>query len=173
MRKLGFAAGIVAVSAAAATLFVAIGAGSTPPDDLEAAKAASARYHSVEQALKDGYSGVGEPCVASPDGAMGIHYVNAALIADDAIDPLRPEILLYLPNAHGKLELIGIEYFKVDADQDLGTADDRPSVLGHELEGPMPGHNPAMPAHYDLHVWFWKANPAGMFAPFNPDLACP
>jgi hypothetical protein len=23
-----------------------------------------------------------------------------------------------------------------------------------------------------LHVWFWEANPSGMFAPFNPTLSC-
>jgi hypothetical protein len=36
----------------------------------------------------------------------------------------------------------------------------------------MPGHNPTMPVHYDLHVWIWKANPSGLFAPFNPALSC-
>ena len=27
--------------------------------------------------------------------------------------------------------------------------------------------------HYDLHVWLWKKNPAGLFAPTNPDVRCP
>ena len=36
----------------------------------------------------------------------------------------------------------------------------------------MPGHNPQMPWHYDLHVWFWEDNPDGLFAPFNPALSC-
>jgi hypothetical protein len=27
--------------------------------------------------------------------------------------------------------------------------------------------------HYDLHVWLWKSNPAGMFSPTNPDVKCP
>jgi hypothetical protein len=26
--------------------------------------------------------------------------------------------------------------------------------------------------HYDLHVWTEVANPAGVFAPFNPKVAC-
>jgi hypothetical protein len=163
---------VVGAVALTATLAVATRAGAAADDELQAAKAASGRYHSVEQALKDGYSGVGEPCVASPAGAMGIHYVNGPLMGDDAIDPLRPEILLYIPGEDGKLKLIGVEYFKVDADQDLGTADDRPSVFGQPFDGPMPGHNPTMPIHYDLHVWFWEDNPSGMFAPFNPTLSC-
>lgn len=173
MRKLVLAVALaVGAVALTATLAVATGAGASPGDDLQAAKAASARYHSVEQALKDGYSGAGEPCVASPDGAMGIHYVNGPLIGDDAIDPMRPEILLYIPGEDGKLKLVGVEYFKVDADQDLATADDRPSLFGQPLDGPMPGHNPTMPVHYDLHVWFWEPNSSGMFAPFNPALSC-
>jgi hypothetical protein len=29
-----------------------------------------------------------------------------------------------------------------------------------------------MPVHYDLHVWTHKANPAGVFSPFNPKVSC-
>jgi hypothetical protein len=140
--------------------------------ELQAAKAATARYHSLRQARKAGYSVAGEPCVASPLGTMGIHAVNAALMADPAINPLRPEILLYVRKANGKLRLVGLEYWKADADGDLATDDDRASVFGQPFDGPMPGHNPTMPVHYDLHVWIWKANPSGLFAPFNPALSC-
>src|SRR5919205_1263463 len=76
-------------------------AGGSPRDQLQAAKAATARFHSFKQALKAGYTVAGEPCVP-PVGprspAMGIHAVNPALMADPAIDPLRPEILLYIPD---------------------------------------------------------------------------
>jgi hypothetical protein len=27
--------------------------------------------------------------------------------------------------------------------------------------------------HYDLHVWLWKDNPAGLFSPTNPAVKCP
>jgi hypothetical protein len=30
-----------------------------------------------------------------------------------------------------------------------------------------------MPIHYDLHVWLYKHNPAGMFAAWNPRVSCP
>jgi hypothetical protein len=160
---------IVAVVGAAA-------AGGSPPDDLQAAKAATARYHSFEQALKNGYSVAGEPCVP-PVGprspAMGIHAENEALMADPAIDPLRPELLLYIPDKHGKLRLVGVEYWKADADQNLATSGDRPSLFGVPFDGPMPGHNPTMPVHYDLHVWLWEDNPLGLFFPVNSNLACP
>lgn len=140
--------------------------------DLERIRGALARYSSVTQAERDGYV-PGSPCEQLPGvGAMGIHYVNPALMAP-GIDPLRPEVLLYLPDADGTLKLIGVEYFQADADQDLATDSDRPSVFGQPLEGPMPGHAPGMPIHYDLHVWLFEANPAGVFATWNPAISCP
>lgn len=36
----------------------------------------------------------------------------------------------------------------------------------------MPGHNPVMPIHYDLHVWVAEVNPSGLFPPFNPAVSC-
>jgi len=29
-----------------------------------------------------------------------------------------------------------------------------------------------IPAFFSLHVWLWQNNPAGLFAPFNPDVSC-
>jgi hypothetical protein len=166
---------------AALTLFVIVGAlaigavaaGDGPlSPEWQAVRAAVARYHSFEQAERDGYTVAGEPCVSSPDGTMGIHAINPALMANDAIDPLRPEILLYVPKANGKLELVGVEYWKADADGNLTTDGDRPTVLGQPVDGPMPGHNPTMPVHYDLHVWVAAEHPSGIFAPFNPAISC-
>jgi len=159
---------------AAALALPAVGgiaaASASPPDALQAAKAASARYHSIEQALADGYV-QGSPCEAG----MGYHYANLALVRDPALDPERPEVLLYAPKPNGKLQLVGVEYLKVDADQNLVTDFDRPSLFGQSFQGPMLGHGPpgAMPIHYDLHVWLWQDNPNGMFAPHNPDVTCP
>ena len=152
---------------------IAVVGAQSPDKGLKAVKAATARYHSIEQAKADGYTGVDEPCVASPEGAMGIHYVNPALLQDPALDPLRPEILLYVPSANGKLKLVGVEYWKADADQKLDTREDEPTLLDQPFGAPMEGHAPGMPVHYDLHVWLFKDNPAGMFAPFNPTLTCP
>ena len=151
---------------------VAAGAGRLPAEWREV-RAAVARYHSFVQAERDGYSIAGEPCVSEPGlGTMGIHAVNEALMADDVIDPLRPEILLYVPDENGGLTFVGVEYWKADADGDLNTDEDRPSVLGVPFDGPMPGHNPVMPVHYDLHVWVAERNPSGLFAPFNPAISC-
>lgn len=129
---------------------------------------ATAKYHNVDAALADGYRPTGH-CEESPDGAMGIHYLNPARLGE--LDPLRPAVLLYLPTHQGQ-RLIGVEYFHVDADQDLTTDDDVPSLFGQTFNGPMVGHEPGMPIHDDLHVWVWAHNPAGMFAQWNPALSC-
>ena len=139
-----------------------------PPEhpDIAKVRAATDKYHDVNVAIADGYSTTGV-CVASPSrlGVMGIHYENAALQATPEVVAEKPEILLYQPAGAG-LELIGVEYFR-RADQ--GSA---PKLFEQTFDGPMAGHHPAMPDHYDLHVWVWKKNPSGMYAVFNPDAKC-
>ena len=165
------AIGIIVVLAGGVGTLLAPVAGSTPRDDLRAAKSATARFHSPRQADAAGFVQA-SPCVGTPEGAEGIHYDNAALMADDAIEVTEPEILLYVPDAHGKLRLVGVEYWKADADGDPDTTGDRPSLFGQPFDGPMPGHHPGMPLHYDLHVWLWDSNPSGMFVRVNTDLTC-
>jgi hypothetical protein len=160
------------LGAAVVALTAVAGAGSSVNAELAKVRAATAKYHSLARAQADGYSVENEPCVVSPDGTMGIHAVNGPLIGDPAIDPLRPELLLYVRAPNGKLRLVGVEYFKVDADQNLMTDGDRPSLFGVPFDGPMAGHAPGMPIHYDLHAWIWHHNPSGMFSQWNPKLHC-
>jgi hypothetical protein len=166
---IGLAVVTIAVAAAAGTVVAKSGPLSA---DLQAVRAAVAKYHDYAAAAADGYSLVGEPCVSSPDGTMGFHASNQAIIRSGVMDPLRPPILLYAPREDGKLKLVAVEYFKPDADQDLTTDNDRPSLFGRAFDGPMLGHNPSMPIHYDLHVWVVENNPSGVFAQFNPAVSC-
>lgn len=107
-------------------------------------------------------------------GGMGYHYVNPVFASDGQIDAARPEILVYVPGEHGRLRLGAVEYFRPDADQDPSTTDDRPNLFDqYPFDGPMPGHEPGMPMHYDLHVWLYKHNPSGQLAPWNPRVSCP
>ena len=51
----------------------------------------------------------------------------------------------------------------------------RPTLWGRPFDGPMMGHPPLVPmelTHYDLHVWLYKPNPLGTFAPTNPEVKC-
>ncbi|NNE12405.1 MAG: hypothetical protein HKN41_09205 [Ilumatobacter sp.] len=134
---------------------------------------AQQRYRDVESALADGYIPVSD-CVADADaGGMGFHYLNPGLAADTVVDPTAPEILVYVPHPDGSLKLGALEWWVADDDQDLGTDSDRPSLFDRlPFDGPMPGHDPQMPVHYDLHVWLGVHNPAGQLAPFNPKVVC-
>lgn len=133
----------------------------------------TAKYTDVAVAVAAGYVPT-EHCVP----LQGHHYFNPALVADAAIDPAQPEALLYERQDDGTMKLVAVEYFKVDADGDTATADDRPSLFGHEFQGPMPGHplpvgDPPQPVHYDLHLWVYEDNPHGDLAMTNPDINCP
>jgi len=164
-----FAAGGVWLSTvAAATIDSDRGRGRSFTDQqLQAARAATARFNSFDQALAAGYV-FGGPCRPGDGG----HYPNPALVADPALDVERPELLLYAPKPGGGLKLVGLEYFKADADQNLATDSDRPSLFGVPFDGPMPGHAPGQPIHYDLHVFLYESNPGGMFVLPNPNVTC-
>jgi hypothetical protein len=128
------------------------------------------KYQDVIVALRDGYRSA-VLCVQDEHRAgMGIHFGNAR-ITGPIPDPMRPTILLYEP-VGGKLQLIGAEWFIP-----LATGvKERPSLFGQPFDGPMEGHPPTQPPdlhHYDLHVWLFKPNPAGMFKSFNPNVKCP
>jgi hypothetical protein len=141
--------------------------------DLRRARHATRAFRDVAVARAAGYAATG-PCTEDPKyGGMGIHYANERLVADGELDVTRPEILVYQPRRGGGLRLGAIEYFQADADQDLATDADRPSLFGLPFDGPMLGHDAAMPVHYDLHVWLYRHNPAGKFAMWNPRVHCP
>lgn len=142
--------------------------------DLQVARELADEFSDPQAALDAGYMAA-EVCVPNPegDGAMGYHYLNPDLI-DDTISADEPEVLVYAPTGEDdELTLGAVEYLKPDADQDLSTDDDRPTIFGQEFDGPMEGHEEGQPIHYDLHVWTGVENPAGTFVPFNPDVSCP
>lgn len=149
-----------------------VAAADSPQAQLAEVRAATARYHDLDAALADGYIQA-SPCVEQAGlGGMGYHFLNPALL-DSVIDPLQPEFLVYAPKPNGVLRLVAVEYMLIDADQDLATDSDRPALFGGAFDGPMPGHGPGQPVHYDLHAWVWEPNPAGMLAPWNARVDCP
>jgi hypothetical protein len=139
----------------------------------EVIRDATKHFKDVNVAIAAGYVPT-EDCVAAPGlGGMGYHYVNPVLAADAKVDPTLPEILVYYRDSNNRLKLGSVEYFVADADQNLATDGDRPTLMGHPFEGPMPGHSPDMPVHYDLHAWVFKSNPLGNLATWNPEISCP
>lgn len=139
------------------------------PAELATLRTALLKYQDPIVAVRDGYfSTVG--CISKPSGGMGIHFLNPQLITP-VPDPMRPPILLY-ESVGDELRLTGAEWFVP-----LATGiKERPQLFGRPFDGPMDGHEPLMPAelrHYDLHVWLFKPNPAGLFNSVNPDVVCP
>jgi hypothetical protein len=150
------------------------------PSELEALRTSLEKYQDPVVAIRDGYFSTlgcieypapgGAGRVAYQAGGMGIHFLNPALVGP-VPDPQRPALLLYEPDSQGKLTLIGAEWFVP-----LATGvKERPQLFGQAFDGPMEGHEPLLPQglhHYDLHVWLWKPNPAGLFSPTNPLVKC-
>ena len=135
--------------------------------DLAQLRRVLAPYRDQSAAFADGFRPSG-PCAQLPGvGAMGVHWIAGERMSAPP-DPARPPILLYGTDG----SLLGAEFFVPDGDQDLGTDADRPSLFGRPFDGPMPGHEPGMPVHYDLHVWVGEANPDGVFSPWNARVEC-
>lgn len=141
-------------------------ASGNPTTSLADTRAATHKYHDVSVAEADGYFAEGGECVPE----MGIHYINFAQIGQ--MDPRKPDALLYVPTGNG-LRLVGVEWVVIDDDQDVATDNNPvPSLFGQRFDGPMLGHDPEMPVHYDLHAYIWQANPDGVFSAWNRNVQC-
>ena len=128
----------------------------------EKVRAANSRFENVAMATAEGYAPI--PCASGiTGGAMGIHYVNAAYLKDDAVDLAKPEAVMYEPMPNGKMTLVAVEYITLKG----------PAAL----EGQLFNFNGApnrygLDPFYELHVWAWKPNPRGAFADMNPNVTC-
>lgn len=147
-------------------------AGKPPSSDfIQTVKAATERFKDVAVAEAEGYS-LMFGCVSGPDwGAMGLHYVNLALVGDGQLDPARPEIVIYEPLPNGKVRLIGADFLVFAAD--WHKANQATPELGgqllHLIESP---NRYGLPTFYTLHVWAWKDNPAGTFSNWHSNVSC-
>ncbi|HSK14001.1 MAG TPA: hypothetical protein VK907_12360 [Phnomibacter sp.] len=130
---------------------------STTMWELQQARAASAKYQRLENALRDGYVDIN---VVIP--GMGRHYLKESLV-DDVFDPRMPEILVYNTVDGKDNVLVAVEYgFPIALSP------------GHQPDGYTGDHD-----HWAknegvgmwlLHAWVWKYNPDGVFAHMNPDV---
>jgi hypothetical protein len=162
---------IYAALAALVIAGVAQGAETGKDHRIEVVRKATERFKDVDAAVRAGYKPAPD-CVEEAEGGMGVHYTNERLVADPRIRLRKPEILVYEPRGDQR-RLVAVEYFRADADGRLDTDEDRPRLFGRGFDGPMEGHAPGMPVHYDLHAWVWKHNPDGTFAQYNPRVHCP
>jgi hypothetical protein len=166
--------------------------------DLAAVRAATERFRDVEAALAEGYIRdpfdlcdtaelLGRPAEL---GAMGIHYFRPDLLGITAppdprvagtgthTDFLTPSILIYEPQANGSLELVAVENLAFATAWEAAGHRDPPSFHGvpydYMVNDPETDADEAhmFEPHYDRHVWIYRENPNGLFAPFNPNVSC-
>lgn len=125
----------------------------------------------INQAVAAGY-GPFLGCVSGPEeGAMGVHYVNGAFVADGLLDPAQPEALMYEISGNSA-RLLGVEFI-VDAVTWLAQNNNMPPVLeGQSFQYVSSPNRYALPAFYELHVWAWRDNPKGTFVDWNPRVSC-
>ena len=147
--------------------------------ELNRTRVALQRYEDPYVAIREGYYSTlgcveynkpgGPGQMEFKPGGTGVDFLNPATLSP-VVGPGRPQVLLYEP-VEGKLHLVGAEWFVPL----FLVGKERPRLFGQPFDGPMAGHFPLMPqemAHYDLHVWLFKTNPNGMFAPTNPAVKC-
>ncbi len=134
-------------------------------------RASTERFKDVAVAQAEGYA-LQFGCVSGSDtGAMGLHFVNGALVNAGELDATRPQIVIYEPAADGHLQLIGAD-FLVLADAWNATHSGPPELMGqlfHLFDSP---NRFGLPAFYTLHVWAWKENPNGAFVNWHPNVSC-
>jgi len=166
--------------------------------NLAAVRAATERFRDVSVALAEGYlrdplnlcdtaDMMGRPAEL---GAMGIHFFRPDLLGITAppdprvdgtgvhTDFLKPSILIYEPQPDGSLELVAVENLVFAEAWHAAGHDAPPSFQGVVYD--TMADDPSTPTdeahlfepHYDRHVWIYRSNPNGVFAPFNPAVTC-
>jgi hypothetical protein len=184
----------------AALLASVTAAASAPPaePDLAAVRAATERFRDIKVALAEGYirdpmnmcETAGMMGQSAALGGMGVHYFRPDLLGISEppnprvtgtgthTDFNTPAILIYEPQSDGSMELVAVEnlVFKEAWEKAGNTAP--PTFHGVAYDRMV--DDPATPVdeahmfapHYDRHVWIYRDNPNGVFAPFNPKVSC-
>ena len=143
---------------------------SAPAKLVQLVRSATQQFIDVNAATAAGY----QPflgCVSGPDqGAMGVHYVNGALVGDGQIEASRPEALIYEPSAAG-MRLVGVEYI-VDAATWVLLHNSPPVLEGQTFQFVGSPNRFGLPPFFELHVWAWRDNPNGAFVDWNTRVTC-
>jgi hypothetical protein len=165
---------------------------------LDEVRQLSERFQDVRTAVAEGYvrdpfdlcdtaEMMGRPASL---GAMGVHYFRPDLLGITAppsprvngdgthTDFRKPSILIYEPQADGSLELVAVENLVFQRAWKAKGNGERPTFHGvpydEMADDPTTAVDEAhmFEPHYDRHVWIYRYNPNGVFAPFNPAVSC-
>jgi len=138
------------------------GLGDAVDRDVAKIRDATARFKTTEAAQAAGYRLDGGCIQHQPDGAMGYHFKDSALV-DTALDVERPEVLVYEKKADGTFKLNGVEFLVPIS---AWTSAEPPRVMGQPLK-----KAEGLGIWY-LHVWTWERSASGLFADWNPSVKC-
>jgi hypothetical protein len=166
--------------------------------NLAEVRKATERFRNVDVALAEGY--VRDPSdlcdtaemmgKSAALGAMDIHFFRPDLLGITSppnprvdgsgvhIDFRQPSILIYEPQANGSLELVAVENLVFQKAWHAAGNTTIPTFHGVAYD--VMADNPSTAVdeahmfepHYDRHVWIYRENPNGVFAPFNPNVTC-
>lgn len=163
---------LVAMLLASALLIPAVALAGGNGSDLATVRAATARFHDIQVALDEGYGPL-HICTDENSGlgAMGQHYVKGSVVGDTEFDLTQPEVLVYEPMPNGRQRLVAVEFvvFKDLWDAENAAA---PQLFGRELQEVSAPNRYGVPSFYQIHVWLWKSNPAGIFSDWNKRVSC-
>lgn len=142
-----------------------------PANLVQIVREATERFIDVNGATAAGYAPA-FGCVTGPDmGAMGVHYINGALVSGGELDAKEPQALIYEPVGKA-MKLVGVEYITL-ADNWLTAHEQAPPVLeGQLLQYIGTPNRYGLPALFELHVWAWRDNPHGAFVDWNTHVSC-
>lgn len=140
-----------------------------PAKLVQTVKDATRKYLNVNNATAAGY-GPFLGCVTGPEfGAMGIHYVNGALLNGE-LNADQPQALIYEPEGN-RLRLVGVEYI-LDATTWLKSHPTPPVLEGQVFQLVAAPNRFNLPTFFELHVWAWRNNPLGAFVDWNTRVSC-
>ena len=164
----------LAVAAIAATITVSLAAAQADDDvfvQIAQVRKATVHFRAIDAAEAAGYARF-QDCVDEPgQGAMGVHFVHGTHVGDTVIDALRPEALMFEPDRHGRMKLVGVEYIVFQEAWDAENAVP-PALFGQPFHLVGIPNRYGIPAFYALHAWVWRHNPSGTFNDWNPHVSC-
>jgi hypothetical protein len=166
-----------ALTAAGPLLAAGTGAGGSEQEQtasstlVQTVRAATERFVDVNAATAAGYAPA-FGCVTGPDmGAMGVHYINNALVSGGELNANEPQALIYEPVGKA-MKLVGVEFIAI-ADPWLTAHQQAPPVLdGQLLQYIGTPNRYGLPGLFELHVWAWRDNPHGAFVDWNTHVSC-
>ena len=127
--------------------------------ELQQVKDATAKYHTLDNAFKDGYVDIG---LKLPN--MGYHMLKSELVKT-TFNLEKPAILVYNKKDNGEFELVAVEYAVP-----IDWSNPHTPPAGFTGDQDEWDFNTLNTGWWTLHAWVWLFNPDGVFKPMNPDV---